>query len=153
MTTSIRMCAVAVLSLLGCADDEAVPTDAPIAVDAAIDTATDAATDTAVCACDVSSCGARICGRSACGFPCGECAPDQACFTGTQCQPGPGPGTPCVDAFGDRVWEGDRGFRTCPTDAAQQQACTCTGAGPAAWASCDATCVSICAPAAIASHR
>lgn len=112
--------------------------------DASLLAGSDGSDGSLACSCDASSCGSRICGRSDCGFPCGECEPGEYCFTGSQCLAGVGPGTPCIDAFGDRVWEGDRGFRACPTDATAQQQCTCTGAGPNAWASCDATCEEIC---------
>src|SRR5687767_4172836 len=118
--------------------------------DASMQDGSDGAVDAPplTCACDASSCGTRICGRSDCGYPCGECEPGEYCFTtgaGNSCNAGVGPGTPCVDAFGDRVWEGDKGFRACPSDATKQQRCTCTGGGATAWASCDMTCVEICA--------
>lgn len=136
-------CVLFAVALLACSSDEQIGSNDPDA--RSTDAAIDAPADAASCACGPSSCGSRICGRSACGFPCGECAPGEFCFVGTECQAGVGPGTPCVDAFGDRVWEGDRGFRACPTDPGTQQACTCTGGGATAWASCDASCVEICA--------
>jgi hypothetical protein len=89
----------------------------------------------AACAtlCGPASCGTRTCGRSDCGYPCGECFHDEHCFAGGTCMPGTGPGEPCLDAFGGRVWEGDEGFRVCPTDPALLQPATCSGAGADAW--------------------
>ena len=54
------------------------------------DGSSDGATDDAMltCACDASSCGARICGRSDCGYPCGECEPGEYCFVGNTCSAG-----------------------------------------------------------------
>lgn len=143
----ISACAVLLAAAFAaCNADEQVGANDPDAGDGDAATGTDASgADAAVCGCEASSCGARICGRSACGFPCGECEPDEYCFVGNSCDTGVGPGTPCIDAFGDRTWEGDRGFRVCPTDPGAQQACTCTGGGPDGWASCDAACVEICA--------
>lgn len=147
--SSHLLCAVALIAALAaCGNDEQIGANDPDAVTIDAPAAPDAPTDAAACACEASSCGTRICGRSACGFPCGECEPDEYCFVGNSCDTGVGPGTPCIDAFGDRVWEGDRGFRACPTDPGAQQACTCTGGGPDGWASCDAACTSICAAAA-----
>ncbi|MBA3500512.1 MAG: hypothetical protein H0T65_09075, partial [Deltaproteobacteria bacterium] len=137
---------IIVLSLFACAPDKKIGennTDASLSGNDADGSAT--------CACGPASCGSRVCGRSDCGYPCGECEPGEFCFTtgaGNGCSPGVGPGTPCVDAFGDRVWEGDRGFRACPSDPNTQQRCTCTGGGADAWASCDAACVEICSQVA-----
>lgn len=144
-STTLFCASLVAIALSACTPDEQIGVNDPDA--SMLDSAggIDAAPDAAACSCDASSCGTRICGRSDCGFPCGECEPDEFCFVGTQCQAGVGPGTPCVDAFGDRVWEGDRGFRACPTDPGDQQECTCTGGGADAWASCDAACVDICA--------
>ena len=153
VTTAIRLSFAIVFVLIGCEPQKQIGENDP---DASLLTAIDGAFDgsTASCACGPSSCGQRVCGRSECGFPCGECEPGEYCFsTGIaegQCSPGVGPGTPCVDAFGDRVWEGDEGFRACPTDANMQQRCTCTGGGATAWASCTPTCVEICAQVPIA---
>jgi len=113
----------------------------------------DAAVDGALCSCGPSSCGTRICGRSDCGYPCGQCAPTDFCFVGNQCQTGVGPGTACIDAFNAKVWEGDRGFRVCPSDPTALQACTCSGGGAQGWISCAAACIHSCAappPRAIA---
>jgi len=112
-------------------DADTVPTPDGATIDAAT---TDGSTT--ACACDASSCGSRVCGRSDCGFPCGECAPADFCFAGGACLPLTGPGVPCIDAFGDRVWEADEGFRTCSTDPERQQRCTCNGNAPDGWESC-----------------
>lgn len=99
--------------------------------------------DGSTCSCDASSCGPRICGRSDCGYPCGTCGPDEACFfAGISCQPAANM-TPCIDAFGDKTWPLDSGFRTCPTDATKQQSCLCGGNGPDDWNSCATTCIKI----------
>jgi hypothetical protein len=130
------------LVLVACEPDKRIGENDPDASLLTGGDATDATTNT--CACGPASCGSRICGRSDCGYPCGECEPGEYCFAGNSCNAGAGPGTPCVDAFGDRVWEGDRGFRACATNPDAQQRCTCTGGGADAWASCDPTCVEIC---------
>lgn len=103
-----------------------------------------AGSDGGVCACTASSCGSRVCGRSPCGFPCGTCRADEFCSGGEACYPGPGPGTPCVDAFAGKVSEGDRGLRRCPTDPTQLQSCQCTGGGAEAWFNCDVHCFAPC---------
>ncbi|MBA3464168.1 MAG: hypothetical protein H0T46_29705 [Deltaproteobacteria bacterium] len=137
-----RLAIALVLCMFGCEPGRQVGANGP---DAALSISIDAAPDASeTCACGPASCGTRICGRSDCGFPCGECEPGEFCFVGTECQAGVGPGTACVDAFGDRVWEGDRGFRACPTDPNTQQRCQCTGGGPTAWASCDPACIEVC---------
>jgi hypothetical protein len=94
------------------------------------------------CACDQSSCGSSVCGHSECGYPCGDCGAGESCFLGPLgCNP---TGTPCIDAFGDRIGPVNAGFRTCPTDATKYQYCMCNGGGANDWVSCDATCIDIC---------
>jgi hypothetical protein len=95
------------------------------------------------CACDASSCGSRICGRSECGFPCGQCGPGSSCLLGTGCSGGSD--NLCVDAFGENVGVLDLGFRACPGDPTKQQRCMCNGGGPDDWSNCDTACIAICA--------
>lgn len=115
--TRILSSTVLIVALAACEDHNVGENNPDAATDAApIDVAIDAPIDAAACTCGPGSCGTRVCGRSACGFPCGTCEPDEFCFVGNGCTTGPGPGTPCIDAFGERAWEGDRGFRACPGD-------------------------------------
>ena len=114
----------------GDASADALGDDAHAALDAPADAHT---------ACLPGECGVNICGRDECGHTCGTCpgAPAQGgCFMGhciTSC-----PGTPCLDHNGEHVCEGGRGGRACGTGPLGVQVCTCTGAGPNAWASCGA---------------
>ncbi len=85
-------------------------------VDAAptIDSGPDASPDAGVCNCRASSCFDYACGRSPCGFHCGDCAAGQYCMNGS-CRTGTAPGTPCIDATGARIEDGEWGFIRWPT--------------------------------------
>jgi hypothetical protein len=98
--------------------------------------------DAGACSCTVASCGKSVCGRSACGYLCGACPSGSRCSAGA-CQVGVPPGVPCTDAWGSHLWDGDRGFRACPTDPARQQACICAAGN---WGACDPTCSKACDP-------
>jgi hypothetical protein len=74
-----------------------------------------------------------------------RCAEGEVCFAGGSCMAGIGPGAACLDAFGDAVWEGDRGVRVCSTDPALVEQCTCGGGGATAWLACE-PCVRSCEP-------
>jgi len=107
----------------------------------------DAGGDGGTCACGPESCVEtnRICGRSDCGFPCGECQPGAYCFGGGGCLPGNlAGGTACIDAFGDEVSKLERGWRVCPTNSNEHQWCECTGDAAGGWTNCDPCIPAIC---------
>jgi hypothetical protein len=136
---------VLVALLVGCKTNKPIGENDPVDGNTATDDGNGAGSDgSATCSCDINSCNGRVCGRSECGFPCGTCGPGEVCFLGAGCQPVVNSGTPCIDAFGERVGAFDVGFRACPSDSTKQQSCQCSGNGPDAWTACDTTCVEIC---------
>ena len=147
------ICLLALTGLLACDPAEAlkdaggdVATKDVPGVDGAGDAghAADGALDAgATCACDQTTCGKKTCGRSDCGFPCGVCEVGQWCSSGS-CTSGPPPGHACLDVLGGVFYEGQQGFRSCPTDATKIQRCTCAGTNPSTFIGCESECITPC---------
>jgi len=117
--------------------DDVGPSDSGLDADPdATPDASDAAPVDAGPRCEASSCGDRVCGRSACGYPCGECLAVEHCTAMGSCTDVAPPGDLCRDAFGVGVVEGGEGYRVCPTDDTLLQRCTCSGGGVDAWIGC-----------------
>lgn len=155
---------VALVMSFGCGDDDSTPFDSgPLdtGVDASSDASTDTSIDVAVDSepapdvgvdaptdapvdaaldagpiCGADSCGDLTCGRSACGYPCGECAEGSHCTIAGTCSDIAPPGELCLDAWGAGVVEGGMGYRSCDSDDGSVQLCTCSGGGPDAWFGC-----------------